>query len=447
MEMDKNLVREVIAKRVAQEFHDGYVVNLGIGLPTLVANYVGDMDVIFQSENGCIGVGPAPEKGKEDPYLVNAGGGYITAAKGAMFFDSAYSFGIIRGGHVDATVLGALEVDEKGNLANWMIPGKKVPGMGGAMDLVVGAKHVIVAMEHTSNGAIKILKECKLPLTAVGVVDLIITEKAVFEVTDKGLVLKEITPYSSLEDIRATTEADFIISDELKDKINFHGIRLDSGDIAYLSKEARKMLDEAGYPNAKIVASNDLDEDTITHLKQEGACIDAWGVGTKLITAYDNPALGAVYKLACLENDNGEMIDRLKVSENPAKLTVPGVKKVYRIINTDTGMAAGDYIALEKEDVNAEQSIKLFHPTHTYLAKEVENFKAIDIHEDIFVNGKQVYEVPTVQESAKYFQQNKGLLWNEYLRLLNPEFYPVDLSTKCWENRKEILERVTKKSK
>ena len=219
MEMDKKLVREIIAKRVAQEFHDGYVVNLGIGLPTLVANYVGDMDVIFQSENGCIGVGPAPEKGKEDPYLINAGGGHITATKGAMFFDSAYSFGIIRGGHVDATVLGALEVDEKGNLANWMIPGKKVPGMGGAMDLVVGAKHVIVAMEHTSNGGIKILKECKLPLTAVGVVNLIITEKAVFEVTDKGLVLKEITPYSSLEDIRATTEADFIISDELKNKI------------------------------------------------------------------------------------------------------------------------------------------------------------------------------------------------------------------------------------
>jgi len=201
MEMDKNLVREVIAKRVAQEFHDGYVVNLGIGLPTLVANYVGDMDVIFQSENGCIGVGPAPEKGKEDPYLVNAGAGFITAAKGAMFFDSAYSF-------------------EKGNLANWMIPGKKVPGMGGAMDLVVGAKKVIVAMEHTSNGAIKILKECKLPLTAVGVVDLIITEKAVFEVTDKGLVLKEITPYSSLEDIKATTATDFALTDELKKQLN-----------------------------------------------------------------------------------------------------------------------------------------------------------------------------------------------------------------------------------
>ena len=167
MEMDKNLVREVIAKRVAEEFSDGYVVNLGIGLPTLVANYVGDKDVIFQSENGCIGAGPAPEKGKEDPYLINAGGGSITLAKGAMTFDSAYSFGIIRGGHVDATVLGALEVDKKGNIANWMIPGKKVPGMGGAMDLVAGAKHVIVAMEHTSNGSIKILNECKLMLDIV----------------------------------------------------------------------------------------------------------------------------------------------------------------------------------------------------------------------------------------------------------------------------------------
>ena len=236
------------------------------------------------------------------------------------------------------------------------------------------------------------------------------------------------------------------VADELKDEINFLGIRLDSGDIAYLSKEARKMLDEAGYPNAKIVASNDLDEDTITHLKQQGARIDAWGVGTKLITAYDNPALGAVYKLACLENSNGEMIDRLKVSENPGKLTIPGIKKVYRIINKDTGMAAGDYIALEKEDVSAEPSIKLFHPTHTYLEKEVKNFEARDLHVDIFKDGNQIYEVPTVQESAEYFKENKKLLWNEYLRLLNPEFYPVDLSTECWENRNTILKKVTKKS-
>ena len=236
------------------------------------------------------------------------------------------------------------------------------------------------------------------------------------------------------------------VANELKDEINFLGIRLDSGDIAYLSKEARKMLDAAGYPDAKIVASNDLDEDTITHLKQQGAKIDAWGVGTKLITAYDSPALGAVYKLACLEDDNGNMVDRLKVSENPTKLTVPGIKRVYRIINRDTGMAAGDYIALENEDVSAEASIKLFHPTHTYLEKEVKNFETRDLHTDIFINGEQVYDVPTVHESAQYFKENKELMWNEYLRLLNPEFYPVDLSVTCWNNRNAILKRVTRKS-
>lgn len=235
------------------------------------------------------------------------------------------------------------------------------------------------------------------------------------------------------------------VADELKDKINFLGIRLDSGDIAYLSKEARKMLDAAGYPNAKVVASNDLDEATITHLKQEGARIDAWGIGTKLITAYDNPALGAVYKLACLEDENGNMVDRLKVSENPAKLTIPGIKRVYRIINKENGMAAGDYIALESEDVSKEKSIKLFHPTHTYLEKEVENFEARDLHVDVFKDGRQVYAIPSVQESAKYFKENKKTLWNEYLRLLNPEFYPVDLSTKCWKNRNNILRKVTKK--
>ena len=235
------------------------------------------------------------------------------------------------------------------------------------------------------------------------------------------------------------------VADELKDEINFLGIRLDSGDIAYLSKEARKMLDAAGYPDAKIVASNDLDEATITHLKQEGAKIDAWGIGTKLITAYDNPALGAVYKLSCLEDENGNMVDRLKVSENPGKLTIPGIKRVYRIINKENGMAAGDYIALEAEDVSKEKSIKLFHPTHTYLEKEVENFEARDLHIDVFKDGQQVYTIPSVQESAEYFKENKKILWNEYLRLLNPEFYPVDLSTKCWENRNNILRKVTKK--
>lgn len=217
MELDKKTIREYIAKRVAEEFRDGYVVNLGIGLPTLVANYVPEgMDVVFQSENGIIGVGPAPEAGKEDKDMTNAGGGFVTVLPGAQFFDSATSFGIIRGGHVDATVLGALQVDKKGNLANWMVPGKMVPGMGGAMDLVVGAKEVIVAMEHTSKGAVKILDECTLPLTAVGAVDLIITEKGVIKVTPEGLVITEVSPYSSIEDIKASTGTELKVADDVK---------------------------------------------------------------------------------------------------------------------------------------------------------------------------------------------------------------------------------------
>ena len=217
MELDKKQVREYIAKRVAQELKDGYVVNLGIGLPTLVANYIPEgMSVTFQSENGIIGVGPAPEPGKEDKDIVNAGGGFVTVLPGAQYFDSCTSFGIIRGGHVDATVLGALEVDQEGNLANWMVPGKMVPGMGGAMDLVVGANQVIVAMEHTSRGKVKIVKKCQLPLTAAKEVNLIITEKCVLEVTPKGLVLREVSPYSSIEDVKATTEADIIVPDDVK---------------------------------------------------------------------------------------------------------------------------------------------------------------------------------------------------------------------------------------
>ena len=217
MELDKKLVREYIAKRVAEEFKDGYVVNLGIGLPTLVANYVPEgIDVVFQSENGIIGVGPAPEPGKEDKDIVNAGAGFVTVLPGAQFFDSCTSFGIIRGGHVDVTVLGALQVDKEGNLANWMVPGKMVPGMGGAMDLVVGAKRVIVAMEHTQKGAPKILKECTLPLTAEAQVNLIVTEMGVMEVTPEGIVLKEYNPEFTVEEIQAATEAKLIIADDLK---------------------------------------------------------------------------------------------------------------------------------------------------------------------------------------------------------------------------------------
>lgn len=210
---DKNY----IAKRVAKELKDGDVVNLGIGLPTLVANYIPEgIEITLQSENGFLGMGPAAEKGKEDPYLVNAGGIHVTINPGGAFFDSATSFLIIRGGHVDATVLGALEVDEKGNLANWMVPGKMVPGMGGAMDLVTGAKKVIVAMNHTAKGSHKILKECTLPLTAVNAVDLIITEMGVMEVTNKGLVLTEINPAYTVEDVQNATGATLIISENLK---------------------------------------------------------------------------------------------------------------------------------------------------------------------------------------------------------------------------------------
>lgn len=215
--MDKERVREVIAKRVAQELKDGDVVNLGIGLPTMVANYIPEgMDVTFQSENGFVGLGPAPEKGKEDKDLVNAGGQHVTINEGGAFFDSAMSFSIIRGGHVDVTVLGALQVDQDGNLANWMIPGKMVPGMGGAMDLVVGAKKVIVAMEHTAKGNPKILKECNLPLTAAGEVDMIITEMAVIQVSKDGLLLTEIGPEVTVGDVLRLTEADLKISDNLK---------------------------------------------------------------------------------------------------------------------------------------------------------------------------------------------------------------------------------------
>jgi len=215
--MDKNEVREVIAKRVAKELKDGNVVNLGIGLPTLVPNYLPkDVELILQSENGLLGMGPTPEEGREEAHLVNAGGGYITAQPGASSFSSAQSFAIIRGGHVDATILGAMQVDEQGDLANWMIPGKLTPGMGGAMDLLVGAKYVIVAMEHTAKGAHKILKKCTLPLTAKGQVNLIVTEMGVMEITPNGIVLKEIHPEFSIADVQAATEATLLISPELK---------------------------------------------------------------------------------------------------------------------------------------------------------------------------------------------------------------------------------------
>lgn len=215
--MDKNEMREVIAKRAAKELHDGDVVNLGIGIPTLIPNYLPEgVTVTLQTENGAMGMGPTPEEGMEDKNLINAGGGAITLLPGACTFDSATSFAIIRGGHVNVSFLGALQVDEKGNLANWIIPGKMAPGMGGAMDLVVGAKRVILTMEHTQKGAPKILKECTLPLTAAGQVNMIITEMGVMDITPEGIVLKEIHPEFTVEQVQAATEAKLIISPDLK---------------------------------------------------------------------------------------------------------------------------------------------------------------------------------------------------------------------------------------
>jgi acetate CoA/acetoacetate CoA-transferase beta subunit len=215
--MDKKQIQEFIAKRVALELHDGDLVNLGIGLPTLVANFVPEgRKVMFQSENGFVGLGPAPVEDEIDPSITNAGAMPVTIVPGGSFFDSAMSFGIIRGGHVNTTVLGALQVAANGDIANYMIPGKMVPGMGGAMDLLCGAKKVIVAMEHTAKGVHKLLKKCTLPLTAVKAVDLIVTEMCVIEVTDVGFVMIEQNPEYTLEEIIAATGADVTISMALK---------------------------------------------------------------------------------------------------------------------------------------------------------------------------------------------------------------------------------------
>jgi acetate CoA/acetoacetate CoA-transferase beta subunit len=218
--MDKQAIQEFIARRVAIEVKQGDLVNLGIGLPSLVANFVpAEKEVIFQSENGCIRLGPAPDSENIDPSITNAGAIPATVLPGGAFIDSAMSFGIIRGGHVDVTVLGALQVAENGDIANYMIPGKMVPGMGGAMDLLSGAKKVIVAMEHTAKGAPKLVKSCNLPLTAVKAVDLIITEMGVIEVNKDGFVLVEYNPEYSIDEIRQNTAADLHLSPGLKEMI------------------------------------------------------------------------------------------------------------------------------------------------------------------------------------------------------------------------------------
>lgn len=207
--------KTLIARRAALELNNGDLINLGIGLPTLIASHVPEgIEVFLQSENGILGVGPKPAAAEAEWHNFDAGGGDVSIKPGAMFFDSAYSFGLIRGGHVDITFLGGLQVDQEGNLASWMIPGKRVPGMGGAMDLVVGAKRVVITMEHTLKGMPKLLAKCTYPLTAVGVVDRIITELAVIDVTAQGFVVRELAQGVTFEDVQSKTDAPLTLSDD-----------------------------------------------------------------------------------------------------------------------------------------------------------------------------------------------------------------------------------------
>ena len=232
------------------------------------------------------------------------------------------------------------------------------------------------------------------------------------------------------------------VAKELGDSINFLGVRLDSGDLAYLSKKVRQQLDEAGFPDAKIYASNDLDENTILNLKMQKAKIDVWGVGTKLITAYDQPALGAVYKIVSIEDDKGQMVDRIKLSNNAEKVSTPGKKQVWRITSREKGKSEGDYITFDDSDVTSLDEIEMFHPTYTYINKTVRDFDAVPLLVDIFDKGELVYSLPSLEDIQVYARKEFDKLWDEYKRVLNPQDYPVDLARDVWQHKMNLIDRI-----
>lgn len=265
------------------------------------------------------------------------------------------------------------------------------------------------------------------------------TEEEAFEKFAKALPENVVLLVDTYDTLKSGVPNAIKVGEKLrKEGKRLKGIRLDSGDIAYLSRKARKMLDDAGFPEVAIIASNDLDENVIFNLKMQGAQVDTWGVGTKLITAEDNPALGGVYKVVA-KKEKDHYIPTIKISGNPEKITTPGNKRVYRVINKDTGKAEGDYIAMAEEQVHGLPRIMLFDPVHVYLHKFVENYEAIELLQTIYTDGVLMYQSPSLEETKEYHKQQYQLFWDEYLRKLNPERYPVDLSQLVWDTKMNLI--------